>query len=323
MRKVKYVYNKQTLHFEKFTVKWYVYVLRFLGVVSLSVVFAVGLVIAAYNYIDSPKERQLKREIKQLQLQYELSEQKLNQMTDVLAGLQERDDKIYRVIFEAEEIPQSIRDAGTGGSYKYKDLENFDNSDLMISLSEKIDKVAKKMYIQSKSYDELTKLIKQKETMLASIPAIQPVANKDLKRFASGYGMRVHPVYKTQMMHWGCDFTAPVGTEIYCTGNGKVIDVNFEKRGLGYHVVVEHGFGYQTVYGHMSKVAVKKGQKVNRGEVLGFVGNTGTSTGPHLHYEVVKGGKRINPINFFYNDLSPEEYDKMIEISTTNNQSFD
>jgi hypothetical protein len=194
MRKVKYIYNKQTLHFEKFTLKWYVIVLRFLGFVSLSFVFGVILVIAAYNYIDSPKEKRLKREIKQLQLQYELAEEKLNRMSDVLTGLEDRDDKIYRVIFEAEAIPKSIRDAGTGGSYKYRDLEQFDNKEFMISLSEKMDKVAKKMYIQSKSYDELAKLIRQKETMLASIPAIQPVSNKNLKRFASGYGMRVHPV---------------------------------------------------------------------------------------------------------------------------------
>jgi murein DD-endopeptidase MepM/ murein hydrolase activator NlpD len=323
MRKVKYVYNKQTLHFEKFTVKWYVYVLRFLGFVSLSFVFGVALVIVAYNYVDSPKEKQLKREIAAMKLQYELLNEKLDQMGEVLKGLEERDDNIYRVIFEAEAIPQSIRNAGTGGSYKYRELKNYENSELMIDITEKVDKLAKKMYIQSKSYDEITKLIREKETMLASIPAIQPISNKDLKRFASGYGMRIHPVYKTPMMHWGVDFTAPVGTEIYCTGNGKVVDINFERRGLGYHVVVDHGYGYQTVYAHMSKVKVKKGQKVNRGEVLGYVGNTGTSTGPHLHYEVVKNGKRINPINFFYNDLTPEEYEKMIEISSTNNQSFD
>lgn len=323
MRKVKYIYNKQTLHFEKVTVKWYVRLLRFLGLVVTSFVLAVILVILAYNYIDSPKEKQLKRELAGMKLQYELLSKRLDQMTEVLKGLEERDDKIYRVIFEAEAIPPSIRDAGSGGSYKYKDLKNYENADLMIAVAEKADKVAKKMYIQSKSYDEIAKLIKEKENMLASIPAIQPVSNKDLKRFASGYGMRVHPVYKTTMMHWGVDFTAPVGTEIYCTGNGKVIDVNYERRGLGYHVVVDHGYGYQTVYAHMSRVAVKKGQKVNRGEVLGYVGNTGTSTGPHLHYEVIKNGKRINPIHYFYNDLTPEEYEKMIEISATNNQSFD
>lgn len=323
MRKVKYIYNKQTLHFEKFTVKWYVRILRFLGFISLSFVFGVILVIAAYNYVDSPKEKQLKREISGLQLQYELAEKKLDQMTAVLEGLEERDDKIYRVIFEAQAIPKSVREGGTGGSYKYKELENYDNSSLMKSIATKMDNVAKQLYIQSKSYDELTKLIKQKEVMLASIPAIQPVSNKDLTRFASGYGVRIHPVYKTAMMHWGCDFTAPVGSEIYCTGNGKVIEANYERRGLGYHVIVEHGFGYRTVYGHMSKIAVKPGQKVNRGDVLGYVGNTGTSTGPHLHYEVVKNGDKINPINFFYNDLTAEQFEKMIEISGTNNQSFD
>lgn len=311
------------MHFEKFTVKWYVRVLRFLGFVSLSFVFAVIVVIVAYNYVDSPKEKQLKREISGLQLQYELMGEKLNQMTKVLDGLEQRDDKIYRVIFEAEAIPASVREGGTGGSYKYKDLENYNNSELMKSVAVKMDNVAKQMYIQSKSYDELAKLIKQKEVLLASIPAIQPISNKDLTRFASGYGVRIHPVYKTAMMHWGVDFTAPVGTEIYCTGNGRVIEANYEKRGLGYHVIVDHGYGYQTVYGHMSKINVKKGQKINRGDVLGYVGNTGTSTGPHLHYEVVKNGSKINPINFFYNDLSPEQYEKMIEISSTNNQSFD
>lgn len=323
MKKVKYIYNKQTLHFEKFTVKWYIYVFRFLGFVSLSLVFAGIILLLAYRYLDSPKEKQLKREIAQLQFQYDLLSRKLDNMIVVLEGLEERDDNIYRVIFEAEAIPSGVRNSGTGGSYKYKGLENYDNSELMISLSAKIDKVAKMMYIQSKSYDELSKLIKEKEKMLASIPAIQPVSNKDLTRFASGYGMRIHPIYKTSMMHWGSDFTAPVGTEIHCTGNGKVVDVQYEKRGYGYHVIVNHGYGYETIYAHMSKILVKKGQSVNRGDVLGYVGNTGTSTGPHLHYEVVKNSNKINPINFFFNDLSPEEYDRMIEISSANNQSFD
>lgn len=323
MKKVKYIYNKQTLHFEKFTLKWYVYVFRFLGFISLSLVFAGIILLLAYRYVDSPKEKQLKREIAQLQFQYDILDQKLNNMVSVLEGLEERDDNIYRVIFEAEAIPAGVRNSGTGGSYKYKGLENYANSELMISLASKVDKVAKMMYIQSKSYDELNKLIKEKEKMLASIPAIQPVSNKDLTRFASGFGMRVHPIYKTSMMHWGCDFTTPVGAEIHCTGNGKVVDVKYEKRGYGYHVIVNHGYGYQTIYAHMSKIAVKQGQVVNRGDVLGYVGNTGTSTGPHLHYEIVKNGNKINPINFFFNDLTPEEYDRMIEISSANNQSFD
>ncbi len=323
MRKVKYVYNKQTLHFEKFIVPWYMRVLRFFGFLILTLVIGIGLTILLYNYIDSPKEKQLKREIAQLHFQYELMGKKLDQMGKVLTGLEERDDNIYRVIFEAEAIPQSVREAGMGGSIKYRDLENYDNSELMISIASQMDRLAKKMYIQSKSYDEVSKLIKDKEVMLASIPAIQPVANKDLKRFASGYGMRIHPIYKTTMMHWGVDFTAPVGTEIYCTGNGKVIDVTHERRGYGYHVVVDHGFGYKTLYAHMSRIVVKKGQKINRGEVLGYIGNTGTSSGPHLHYEVIKNGQKVNPINFFYNDLSPEEYEQMIEISANNNQAFD
>lgn len=288
-----------------------------------SALFGVGMAMLGFYYFDSPKEKLLKREIEKMQLEYGILDQKLEQMAEVLQGLEYRDENIYRVVFEAEPIPASVREAGTGGSQKYKSLEGFENSDLMENTAMLLDRLRKKMYVQSKSYDEVAELIKNKELMLSSIPAIMPVANKDLTRVASGYGMRIHPIYKTYKMHTGMDFTAPVGTDIYSTGSGTVVEVEYGSGGYGKHVIVDHGFGYQTLYGHMYKVNVKRGQKVLRGEVLGTVGNTGTSTGPHLHYEVIKNGIKINPVNYYFNDLTPEEFERMLEISSNHNQSFD
>lgn len=278
-----------------------------------SAIFGVGMAMLGFYYFDSPKEKILKREIEKMQLEYGILDQKLEQMTEVLQGLEYRDENIYRVVFEAEPIPASVREAGTGGSQKYKSLEGFENSDLMENTAMLLDRLRKKMYVQSKSYDEVAELIKNKELMLSSIPAIMPVANKDLTRVASGYGMRIHPIYKTYKMHTGMDFTAPVGTDIYSTGSGTVVEVEYGSGGYGKHVIVDHGFGYQTLYGHMYKVNVKRGQKVLRGEVLGSVGNTGTSTGPHLHYEVIKNGIKINPVNYYFNDLTPEEFERMLK----------
>ncbi|MDX2002195.1 MAG: M23 family metallopeptidase [Chitinophagales bacterium] len=323
MKKVKYYYNKQSLRYEKIEVSFSKRLLRAFGFLSSSFVFSIVIFAIVWRYIDSPKEREMRREIEQLRQNYEWNQKKLAQMSQVLAGLQKRDDNIYRVIFEAEPISESVRTAGTGGSSKYADLQSFDNSELMIETAKMIDKVGKQMYIQSKSYDEINRLIKKKEQMLASIPAIMPVANKNLTRVASGYGFRIHPIYKTRKMHYGMDFNAPIGTPIFATGDGVVKEANFDSRGFGNHVIVDHGFGYETVYGHMSRITVRPGQKVKRGDQLGLVGNTGTSTGPHVHYEVHKGGQPINPINFYYNDLSPDEYEKMLEISNSHNQSFD
>ncbi len=323
MKKVKYYYNKQTLRYERVKPSVARWVLTGLGFLITSALFGIGVAMVGFYYFDSPKEKLLKREIEKLEIEYALMDQKLLQMSDVLDGLQYRDENIYRVVFEAEPIPISIRGAGTGGAHKFKDLEGYDNTDLMTSTAMLVDKLRKKMYVQSKSYDEVTELIKNKETMLASIPAIMPVANKDLTRVASGYGMRIHPIYKTYKMHTGMDFTAPVGTDIYATGNGKVVHVEYGKGGYGNHVIIDHGFGFQTLYGHMHKIGVKQGQKVLRGETLGVVGNSGTSTGPHLHYEVIKNGVKINPVNYYFNDLTPEEFELMLEISSNHNQSFD
>ncbi len=323
MPKAKYYFNTHSLKYEKVVISLWKRLLRILGWCATALVFSVAIVLIAYSYLDSPKEKQLKREINDLTLQYEILQQRVHQSEVVLKELEQHDDNIYRVIFEAEPIPESVREAGYGGVNKYQDLQGLENSELVVETSKMVDKLTKQLYIQSKSFDEIFALAKNKNQMLASIPAIQPLSNKDLGRIASGFGYRIHPIYKTSIMHTGQDFTAPVGTEIYATGNGVVEKVEFYGRGYGNNVIIRHGYGYETLYGHMSKINVREGQKINRGDVIGFVGSTGTSTGPHLHYEVIKNGNKINPINFFYNDLTPEEYEKMLIISAQQNQSFD
>lgn len=320
---VKYRYNTQTLSYEKVDKTAKDRIIRILSIVMSGLVFSAIALFISYTYIDSPKEKQLKRENEQLSLQYKLLQKRTNDLSQVLSDIQHRDDNIYRVIFEAEPIPYNIRRAGLGGVNRYKHLENLNNSELVIESAKKIDLLEKQLYVQSKSFDEVFEMAKQKEKMLSSIPAIQPVSNKELKRMASGYGNRIHPIYKTQMFHAGMDFTAPTGTEIYATGNGKVKEVKRSNRGWGNHVIIDHGYGYETVYAHMSDFNVREGQTINRGEIIGYVGNTGTSTAPHLHYEVHKNGKPVNPVNFYFNDLSPEQYDAMINLSSAANQSFD
>ena len=323
MAKIKYYYDTKTLSYKPIKLnsgeKIKEYFIFFLSSVLLS--FFILLIF--YQFFDSPKEKKLKLEIQNLTSQYEVIDKNMKQVEIVLDEIQDRDDNIYRVIFEADPIPTSIRKQGFGGVNRYEKLLGLSNSELMINTSKKIDQLTKQLYLQSKSFDEVINLAKNKSNMLASIPAIQPVANKDLKRMASGYGYRIHPIYKTRKMHYGMDFSAKTGTEIYSTGDGVVSKVKRSKRGYGNYVKINHGFGYETLYAHMSKYIVKKGQKVKRGEVIGFVGNSGISTAPHLHYEVRKDNKKINPVNFYYNDLSPEEYEKMLEISLQSNQSLD
>jgi murein DD-endopeptidase MepM/ murein hydrolase activator NlpD len=323
MAKIKYYYDTKTLSYKRIELNTFDKFKRSLGFLSASIVVGLIMVIVFFQFFDSPKEKRLKSEIENLVLQYDILSKKMTQIDLVLDDIQHRDDNIYRVIFEADPIPSSIRKAGFGGVNRYKDIRNFSNAELVIEAEKKADKLSKQLYIQSKSFDEVIDLAKNKADMLASIPAIQPIANKDLGRVASGYGYRIHPIYKTRKLHTGMDFTAPKGTPIYATGDGKIAKVRRSRRGYGDHVIIDHGYGYQTLYAHMTKYIVYRGQKVKRGEIIGYVGNTGTSVAPHLHYEVIKNKRKINPVNYYYNDLSPEEYDKMIEISSQNNQSFD
>ena len=323
MSKINYKFNSKSLSFEKITVPIRKRVFRVLSYLATGLVFATLTIILAYKYLDSPKEKQLQREISELTLQYELLNSRIGKVTEVLTDMQERDNNIYRTIFEAEPIPNSIRQAGFGGVDRYKALQGFNSSDLLIETSKRLDRISKQLYIQSKSFDDLTQLVKGKEKLLASIPAIQPVSNKDLRHQPSGFGWRTHPIYKTAEFHPGMDFAAPQGTEIYATGDGTIERADAMAQGYGNHVVINHGYGYKTLYGHMSKIAVQVGQQVKRGQLIGFVGSTGLSTAPHVHYEVVKGGEKMNPINYYYNDLTPEQYQKLIELSSQSSQSFD
>ena len=323
MAKVKYYYDKKTLSYKRIKstgIEKIKYSLYFL----ISTLFSsLILIFIFFQFFDSPKEKLLKKEIDNLITHYESINDGLKQIEIVLDDIQNRDDNIYRVIFEAEAIPSSIRKAGYGGINRYNNLKGFKNSELVINTSKKLNQISKQLYIQSKSFDEIIDLAKNKSKMLAALPAIQPVSNKDLSRMASGFGYRIHPIYKTKKFHYGMDFSAKTGTPIYATADGKIAKVSRRRRGFGNHVVIDHGFGYKTLYAHMQKYIVKKGQKVKRGEVIGYVGNTGTSVAPHLHYEVHKNGRKINPVNFYYNDLTPEEYEKMIFLSSQSNQSFD
>ena len=261
MKKAKYFYDKKTLSFKRIEKTWKTRLKNILVFLSASSFFGLLMVIAAFNFFDSPKEKMLKRELDKLTLEYELMDKDLVQLAAVLENIKDRDDNIYRVIFEADPIPNSIRKAGIGGVNRYKDLEGFDNSDLLISTSKKIDQISKQLYIQSKSFDEVIDMALKKSEMMASIPAIQPVKNKELKRIASGYGRRIDPYYKKLKFHYGVDFSAPKGTPIYATGNGTVAKVKKSRRGFGNHVVINHGFGYESLYAHMTKYTVRKGKK--------------------------------------------------------------
>jgi murein DD-endopeptidase MepM/ murein hydrolase activator NlpD len=266
------------------------------------------------------------RENQELLSQYEVLLKELEKVENVLGDLQQRDDNIYRVIFETDPIPSSVRKAGFGGTNKYSHLESLTNSALVISTSRKLDILAKEAYIQSKSFDEVMKIALNKEEMLASIPAIQPLTNSDLKRTASGWGYRIHPIYKVRKMHWGMDFTAPVGTPVFATGNGKVAELAGSKRSrtdFGLVIKIDHGYGYETVYAHLNGFNVIQGQNVKRGDIIGYVGNSGSSTAPHLHYEVHKDGQRVNPAFYYFKDLTAEEYDRMIAISSNIGQTLD
>lgn len=323
MLKKKYRFNPETLSYEQHGVSLKERLTRFFAYFSSSLAFSVVLVVFIINTYETPRAKAIKRENQRLQTQYKLMQKDLETIEKVLDDIQQRDDNIYRVIFETEPIPSSVRKAGFGGTNKYAHLENMDNADLVIATVRKLDIIAKEAYIQSKSYDEVMKLALDKGKMLASIPAIQPISNADLKRTASGWGHRIHPVYKIRKFHYGMDFTAPIGTEIYATGDGVITDVGSSRVGYGNYIEVDHGYGYKTLYAHLSKFNVKLRQQVKRGDVIGFVGSTGTSTAPHLHYEVHKNGQPVNPQWFYYMDLTPQEYEKMIAISSNMGQSFD
>ena len=322
-KKDRFIFNTHTLSYEKAVVSWGNRAFRFLSFVVAALVFSIIISTIYYRFIDSPKDKILKGEVNEMQNQYYILNQEVDRLTGILDELHYRDGNVYRVLFEADPISNDVWQAGSGGINKYRSLEKYDNGELMKNIAMKVDKLKKRMVIQSKSYDEIAEMISNKQQMLAAIPSIQPVLNKKLLRMASGYGWRVDPIYKTQEFHKGMDFTCPIGTNVYVTGDGVVEEVNYSFSGYGNQIIVNHGYGYKTRYAHLSKPDVHIGQKVKRGEVIAQSGSTGKSTGPHVHYEVIKNGDVVNPVYFYYNDLKDADLQKMVEMSNTLGQTLD
>ncbi|MDC7997485.1 M23 family metallopeptidase [Gilvibacter sediminis] len=325
MSKVKYYYDSETLSYRKIEPKKG----RTFGFILLS---ALGILLSGLfffllylnlPYIETPKEKALARELANAELRLELLNKKMDQAQAVLTELQERDNNLYRVYFEANPIPDEQRLAGFGGVNRYKEWEGFDNSNLLISTAKRLDVITKQIVVQSKSLDEIAILAEEKEKLLAAIPAIQPVRNEDLTRMASGFGYRTDPFTKARKFHYGMDFTAPRGTPVYASGDGVVTRADAAAAGYGRHIRISHGYGYESLYAHLYKYNVKKGQKVKRGDLIGFVGSTGRSEAPHLHYEIFKDGDKINPIHFYYGNLTAEEFNELLKASQQENESLD
>ena len=322
--KDKYYYDTKSLSYKPIHKNMNV-AFSILKYIIVSSIMSFIFIIVLGTIIDSPKEKQLKREIAFLELQYQSIYEKVSNAQLVLDDIQKRDDNIYRMIFEVEPIDESIRKAGFGGANRYEKYRGFKYSELIIEAKKKIDKLNKQLFIQSKSFDDVIQLANNKAAMLSCIPAIQPISNKDLKRMASGYGYRIDPIYKTRKFHNGMDFSAPIGTPVYATGNGVIekIKRSRAKTNYGNYILINHGYDYQSFYAHLDKILVSAGKQIKRGDLIGHVGNTGKSTAPHLHYEVRYKKRKINPANFYYNDLTPQEYEHMLFISSQENQSFD
>lgn len=318
-----YRFNPETLSYDKVEINFKERMKRTAYFLGSSFIFALVISFLTTKLFQTDKELELIKKNEKLKNQFVLMNKDMKQMSEILKDVQYRDNNIYRVIFEADPIPSKLQEVNFDDVNKFAELSEAEDEKLTETTSAKINTLFKQLYIQSKSYDEVLEMALNKEKMLTCIPSIQPVSNKDLKRAASGWGMRVDPIYKIPKFHYGMDFSAPIGTEIFSTGNGVVRKVIKSKVGYGLHILVDHGYGYETLYAHMSKFNVKQGQKVHRGDVIGYVGSTGKSTGPHLHYEVHKNKRAVNPQNFYFQDLTAEEYERMIEYSSNMGQSFD
>lgn len=322
MRKVYYIYNPTTRTYDRVYPTFRQRMVNFLKRLFVGMGLGAGSFILLIWIFGSPSEKELRIENSRLLAQYNVLSHRLDEALGVIQGIQQRDDNLYRVMLQADPVADAVRKAGYGGTNRYEELMDMANSDLVVSTTQKMDMLNRQLYIQSKSFDEVVDLFKNHDEMLKCIPAIQPVANKNLKYTASGYGMRIDPIYKTAKFHNGMDFSANIGTPVYATGDGVIKKAGWQS-GYGKIIVVSHGFGYETWYAHLNKYNVRVGQKVVRGEVIGEVGNTGKSTGPHLHYEVHLKGKVVNPVNYYFMDLSAEEYDQMIELAANQGKVFD
>ena len=323
MKKVKYFYNTHTLRYEKLETPLRVKLLRIFGFIAAALVSALIIVSIAFRYIDSPRTKLLEKENADLKADYAVVQKNINTLQQQMNELVKRDNNVYRSVFEAAPVPDSARMKAMEKVKEIQLVQNMSESDLVKSISTQLNRLALLTAYQQKSYDDIDEMVKNKQKLLAAIPAIQPVSNRDLTRIASGFGTRIDPVYKVPKFHAGLDFTAPIGTPIYATAEGVVSESGFNAGGYGNRVTINHGYGYETLYGHMVRIKVRSGQKVSRGEVIGWVGNTGKSTGPHCHYEVHKDGNPVDPVYFFYNDLSPEQYDRLLKLAAAGNQRFD
>jgi len=324
MARIKYYYDTETCKYERIKTTTSDIILNALGIFSLTLALAAGILLISSSYFESPKELILKNEVQEMEFYYESLLQEVQNLQQQLESMENRDDNIYRVVLGAEPIDKNIREMGIGGIDRYQDIrdKNIIHEDVIVTLSQQVDNLRRKIYIESKSQDEVVELAESKEKLFAAIPAIQPVANKQLIALASGFGIRIHPIYKVRKMHTGVDFAAAIGTPIYATADGTIDKVDVSFSGYGKVIEIDHGFGYRSRYAHMHGFAVRQGQKVKRGDLIGYVGNTGLSTAPHLHYEVFVNGVHANPVHYFFNDLNPAEYEKIIELASIENQSL-
>jgi murein DD-endopeptidase MepM/ murein hydrolase activator NlpD len=323
MKKIKYYYNTHTLRYEKLETPLRVKLLRVFGFLAAALVTAALISFVAFRFIGSPNEKLLRSENERMKDRFREMSQQMKNMEQKMKELETRDNDVYRSIFEANPIPDSARAKELEKQQQIAKVEGMEESDLINSIAESLNNLGSRIRAQQASYNEITGMVNNKEKLLAATPAIQPVSNKDLKRIASGFGYRIDPVYKTVKLHPGLDFTAPAGTPIYATADGVIEFAGNSGDGYGNHIIINHGFGYKTLYGHMYRIKLKRGQRVVRGEVIGWVGSTGKSTGPHCHYEVIKNGIKLDPIYFFYNDLTPEQFDRLLKLAAASNQSFD
>ena len=325
MSNVKYYYDSETLSYRKITDKKTTRLKKLMLFILASFLFGmIGLLfLLNTSLVNTPRELSLSRELLNLEFQFEQLNKKMNQAALVLDNIESRDNTIYRVYFEANPIPEAQRKAGFGGLNRYKPLEGYEYSELITATAKKLDILQKQLVVQSKSLDEISTLASEKEALLSAIPSIQPISTQDLTRMASGFGWRSDPFNKVRKKHWGMDFTAPRGTPIYATGNGRISRADNNATGFGKHIRIEHGFGYITIYAHLSQYNARRGQRVKRGDIIGYVGSTGRSEGPHLHYEVWKDKQRINPINFYTGTLSPKEFENLLRFANQENQSLD
>lgn len=323
MKKIKYYYNTHTLRYEKLETPLRVKLLRVFGFIAAALVTAAIISYFAFQFVGSPQEKLLQRRNEWLQDKYEEIKDSVISLQQQMHELEKRDNDVYRAIFEAAPIPDSVRSKMIEMKQEVEFVESLRDNALVKSINTSLNNLSGRIQVQQASYREVNELLKNKENIITHTPAIQPVANKDLERIASGFGYRIDPIYKTRKMHAGLDFTAPTGTPIYATADGTVNVAGNLGNGFGNHVVIDHGYGYETVYGHMSRVKARPGQKVKRGEVIGYVGSTGKSTGPHCHYEVHFRGNKIDPVYFFFNDLTPDQFDRLVKKAAASNQSLD